>query len=81
MVWRILLFIFLAYVLYKLIFELIVPVYKATRRIKKDFGEMQDRMNNFMKNQQDASQQQAEPKESSSEKSKSGDYIDFEEIK
>jgi hypothetical protein len=81
MIWRILLFIFLAYVLYKLIFELIVPVYKTTRKIKKDFGQMQDRMNNFMKNQQNASQQQAEPKEPPSEKSKAGDYIDFEEIK
>jgi len=78
MIFRILLYAFLLYVLYKIIFDLVIPVYKTTRQFKKGFQEMQNRMNEQMKNQQQADPQ---TKTKQSSKAPSGDYIDFEEIK
>jgi hypothetical protein len=69
----------LLYILYKLIFDFIIPVYQTTRRVKKQFGEMnakmQEKMNAF--NQQQNAQQ-PKPKQ---EPVETGDYIDYEEIK
>jgi hypothetical protein len=81
MFWRILLICLIAYLIYKVIFELIVPFYSTTRKIKKDFREMQDRMNEFMKNQQQGYTRQPDSKAADTKKENSGDYIDFEEIK
>ncbi len=68
---------FLFYLLYKLIFDFIVPVYQSTKKIRKQFGDMQEKMQNqtqsFQGNQNPA-QPAAAPK-------KEGDYIEFEEIK
>ena len=79
MIFRILLYAFLAYALYKIIFDLIIPIYKTTRQFKKGFREMHNHMNDYMKDQQQKSASQNNTK-SSSQKS-SSDYIDFEEIK
>ena len=76
---RILLYALLTWFLYKLIFGFIIPVYRATRKMKKKFGEMHDRMQEEQMKQQGFHQPQAEPKTSS--RAKSGDYIDFEEVK
>jgi F0F1-type ATP synthase membrane subunit b/b' len=81
MIWRILLICLVAYLVYKLVVELIIPVYNTTRKIKKDFREMQDRMNEFMKNQQQQAGNHTKSKNQSAEKDQQGDYIDFEEIK
>ena len=78
MIFRILLYAFLLYVLYKVIFEFIIPVYKTTRQVKKGFREMQDRMQDQMHRQQQ--QQSSSPKPESS-KGHAGDYIEFEELK
>jgi len=59
----------LFYLLYKLIFEFIIPVYNATSQVKKKVGEMQQE-NNFT----------TPPKQSSTEKPKRNDYIDFEDV-
>jgi hypothetical protein len=65
------------YVLYKLVFNFIVPVYKTTTQVKQQFRNMHDNMrqhaNNF--------QEQQEP-ESKKEKATAsvGEYIDFEEV-
>lgn len=68
---------FLFYLLYKLIFDFIIPVYQSTKKIRKQFGDMQEKMQNqtqsFQGNQNPA-QPVATPK-------KEGDYIEFEEIK
>ncbi|MEO6288406.1 MAG: hypothetical protein ABIO76_00710 [Ginsengibacter sp.] len=68
---------FFIYILYKLIFDFIIPVYQSTKKIKKQFGDMQSKMqqdmNSFSK-QQSTSQPKPETK-------KEGDYIEFEEIK
>jgi hypothetical protein len=65
----------LIYVLYQFIFNLVIPVYQTTRKIKKGFREMNSRMN---KQQQPSSPSSSQP---SGPKAKAGDYIDFEEVK
>lgn len=67
---------FLIYIFYKLIFEFIIPVYQSTKKIKKQFGEMQSKMQQDMNTY--SKKQANEPKP---EKMKEGDYIEFEEIK
>jgi Sec-independent protein translocase protein TatA len=79
MIFRILLYAFLAYVLYKIIFELVIPVYKATRQFKKGFREMHNRMGDYMKDQQEQSSSENNTKPSPQKSA--DDYIDFEEIK
>jgi len=76
---RYLLYALLAWFLYKLIFGFIIPVYKATRQMKKKFREMHDQMQQEEMKQKDFHQQPAGPQPSS--KSPAGDYIDFEEVK
>jgi hypothetical protein len=73
---RILLYAFLAWVLYKLVFHFIIPVYITTRRMKKKFREMQEQMQGRQPN--DYPQQ---PEQKSKPKTAAGDYIDFEEVK
>lgn len=68
---------FLFYILYKLIFDFIIPVYQSTKKIKKQFGEMQEKMQNDARayqGRQNSAQPNPAPK-------KEGDYIEFEEIK
>jgi hypothetical protein len=65
----------MAYILYKFIFKLVIPVYQASRKIKKGFREMHTRMEEQMK-----PQQQQDPPPASSPKTKAGEYIDFEEV-
>jgi uncharacterized protein YneF (UPF0154 family) len=78
-VFKILLYAFLIYLVYKIIFEFIIPVYRTTRQVKKQFREMNERMNEHMKQQQ--GEQFATEKEPQRAKEKPGDYIEFEEIK
>lgn len=66
---------FLIYLLYKFIFDFIIPIYESSKKIKRQFGEMQEKMDNDIKNYQSHSTAaQPAPK-------KEDDYIDFEEIK
>jgi len=78
MLLRAILYGFLIYVIYKVVFDLIVPVYKTTQKIKKGFRDMHDQMKN-QENQQQPSQSSASAKPPAKEKA--GDYIDFEEVK
>ena len=71
------------YLLYKLIFDFVLPVAKTTKQVKKQFNEMSNRMQETM-NQQQAQQQKtnfSKPESSSSPSTKNDDYIEFEEIK
>ena len=79
MIFRILFYAFLVYLLYKLIFDFIIPVYKTTRQVKKGFREMHDRMQEHMQQQQQP--QQSPRSKSETSKTKPGDYIEFEELK
>lgn len=74
-IFRIAFELFLIYLLYKFIFDFIIPIYQSSKRIKKQFGEMQEKMDNDIKNYQGHSN----PSQATSKKE--GDYIDFEEIK
>lgn len=69
--------IFLIYLLYKLIFEFVVPLYQSTKKIRRQFSEMQEKMqqdsHNFTSGRQASGPSPAAKKE--------GDYIEFEEIK
>ncbi len=73
-------YIFLAlaiYLGYKLLFDVIIPVYRASKKIRQQFGamheQMQDQMNATRKGPENASEQK--------KTARAGDYIDFEEIK
>ena len=76
---RFLLYAFLIYLAYRLIFHFIIPIYKTTRQVKKQFGEMKSRMEDHI-NQQQANQQAPTP-QPETKKQQAGDYIDFEEVK
>jgi hypothetical protein len=52
-------------------------VYQSSKKIKKQFGEMQEKMQNDLRNYKN---QQAAPRQEATS-TKEGDYIDFEEVK
>jgi Sec-independent protein translocase protein TatA len=81
--WKFLFYIFLAYMLYQLVFNFILPVYRTTRQVKKGFREMQDRMNEQMQQQQGYGQQAnaSKPHIKTEQNNTEGEYIDFEEVK
>lgn len=68
---------FLIYIFYKLIFDFIIPVYESTKKIKKQFGDIQSKMQQDMNTFQN--QQKAAPPDAPAKKE--GDYIEFEEVK
>jgi hypothetical protein len=70
----------LAWFLYQFIFKLVIPVYKTTRKIKKGFREMQEKMNEQTRQQQQPYSPAAEA-EVKKPKPSASDYIDFEEVK
>lgn len=55
---------FVFYFIYKLIFEFIIPVYKATKQMKRKMNEFQDQMNqnNQFETHQTNKTTQQEPK-------------------
>jgi hypothetical protein len=82
---RFILYAILAYVLYQFIFKLVIPVYLASRKIKRGFKEMNARMQSFESGQDPLTQQQSSAQQPNAsqpaQKPKGGDYIDFEEVK
>ncbi len=64
------------YLIYKLIFELVIPVGKASSQMREKMQQMQDKQN-F---QQQQSKPAAEPQKASAAKTDK-DYIEFEEVK
>jgi hypothetical protein len=66
---------FLIYILYKLIFEFIIPVYNSTKKIHKQFGDMHAKMQQDMNAYDNRKAAQPEP-----QVKKEGDYIEFEEL-
>ena len=70
--------ILLIYILYKLIFDFIIPIYQTTKRVKKQFGEMNSRMQEHMNTYNQQPSTGTAPKQ---EPVKNEDYIDYEEIK
>ena len=79
MFWKIILWGFFIYILYRFVFEFLVPVYKATQKLKKGFRDIQEKANENAKEQQTASAASVNPNEN--KKEPLGEYIDFEEVK
>lgn len=70
---------FVIYLLYKVIFEFIIPVYKTTKVMKSKMTEMHEKMQQQQRTQQTfkaTPQPTATPKKPFNE-----DYIDYEEVK
>ena len=76
---RYLLYAFLIYLAYRLIFHFIIPIYKTTKQVRKQFREMNSQMEDHI-NQQQPNQQPMPPRQED-KKAQAGDYIDFEEVK
>lgn len=69
------------YFLYTLIFNFILPIYRASRKMREQMREFQGKMNTengFSGNHSAAS---TTARATQTESSKAGDYIDFEEVK
>jgi predicted Holliday junction resolvase-like endonuclease len=76
---RVLFELFVLYMLYKLIFDFIIPIYNTTKQVKQKVNEMQRTVNEQAK-QQERNQYTSATKEASP-KQKNDDYIEFEEVK
>lgn len=76
--------IFVFYILYKLIFEFIIPVYNASKRMKDQVGQMQQQMREEQERRQfdrDGFIHTQKTNDNQTKKPVDKDYIDFEEIK
>ena len=77
---RYLLYAFLIYLAYRFIFHFVIPIYRTSKQVKKQFRDMHERMQDHV-NQQQSYHQQTSPPTSEPKKQQAGDYIDFEELK
>jgi sortase (surface protein transpeptidase) len=66
------------YILYKIIFDFIIPVYKASKQVKSNINEFKAKAQQQAQ-QQNYNQQQAQP--TSNAKPVAKEYIDYEEVK
>ena len=69
---------FLAYLLYNVIFKFVIPVYRATKQVKRGFRDMQDRM---QQHTQQPNMHTNKTTKASEPVAKKDEYIDFEEVK
>ena len=70
------------YILYKLIFSFIIPLYNASKQMKGKMNEMQERMQAQQRAQAEQQSQQETPQPpKATEKISKEDYIDYEEVK
>ncbi len=70
------------YLLYKLIFDFIIPVYQTSKQVSKKMNDVQQKVNQFHQQQQQQSnsfQQKENPKPQP--KNQNEDYIDYEEVR
>lgn len=72
---------FVLYLLYKLVFDFIIPVYRTTKQMSGKMRDMQEKMNQQHQQQQQAETYQHTTHQQTSAKRSSDDYIDYEEIK
>ncbi len=70
---------FLVYILFKFIFELLIPAAKVAGQVKKQMSAMQEQMEGFKAQQQQNRAPSAKPNTEKKAHS-AGDYIDFEEV-
>ena len=65
------------YILIRFVFNFVIPVFRATRQMKSQMRDFQNRMHN----NQEHENGHADTRKQSKPSVKQGDYIDFEEIK
>lgn len=74
---RVIIELFVLYLLYKLVFDFIIPVYRTTRQVNRKMTDMQTKMDEHLNRQQagmgNTSKKPAGPARE--------DYIEFEEVK
>lgn len=77
---RVLFELFVIYIVYKLIFDFIIPIYRTSKQLKTKVDEMNQRMN---QQQQNVNNPQFQPSthHQPAHKPATEDYIDYEEIK
>ncbi|HPH86031.1 MAG TPA: hypothetical protein PLC48_11260 [Ferruginibacter sp.] len=76
---RLLFELFVLYLLYKLIFEFIIPIYRTTKQVKRKMSEMHQQMEEKQAQYKDSYQKPAEPYQPT--KGYQDDYIEYEEVK
>ncbi len=64
------------YVLYKVIFDFIIPLYKTTKQVKTKMNDMQTRMQEQQRGHTNEPTQEAQKQS----KPAKDDYIDYEEV-
>jgi hypothetical protein len=70
------------YLGYKLLFDIIIPVYRASKKIRRQFGAMHEQMQqDHMNATQNPYTDKPQDRANAQKKPVSGDYIDFEEVK
>ncbi|WP_295125942.1 hypothetical protein [uncultured Chitinophaga sp.] len=83
---KFLLYLFLTWLFYKLVFDFIIPVYRATKHVKRQMNDMQEHVREQYRQQQESSTgYTANPRQQATEQVKKpvnpDDYIEFEETK
>ena len=66
------------YVLYQFVFKFVLPVYRASQKIKQGFNDIQSQMREKMNPEEGYRPAQEQPAEK--KPTPKGDYIDFEEV-
>jgi hypothetical protein len=74
------------YFLYRFIVGFVIPVYRSTKQVRNRMHEMQDRMNDHIRQQQqrystNKAEQPSKETSKNQTKGKEGEYIDYEEVK
>jgi hypothetical protein len=82
-IFKLLFQLFLLYMLYKLVFEFIIPVYRASKRMKQEVNQMQQKMQEHQRQQQQTTRQETfvNSHSKSPQPGNNRDYIEFEELK
>lgn len=69
---------FLLYLLYKIIFDFIIPLYQTTKQVKQKVNKMQQDMNEQLHRQNN---NPANQQSTAANRPVKDDYIDYEEVK
>jgi hypothetical protein len=69
------------YLLYRFVFNFLLPVVRTTRQVRQQFRNMQEGMGGEQQSFNEHVQGQQKQQRPSGGKPPAGDYIDFEEIK
>lgn len=69
-----------AFVLFRFIFRIVIPVYRTTREVKKKFRQFETRQQEQAQQQQRFQPNNSPPKKEPQKGDRDKDYIEFEEI-